>query len=432
MKTLIRNGIIVTQNKRREVFFGDILIEDKKITQISAESIKVKTDAVIDASDKFVIPGLIQAHVHLCQVLFRGLADDMSLLSWLKKRIWPLEKSHTPKTLKLSAQLGLLEMQLSGTTSILDMGTVNHTEELFLAAKESGMRYWGGNCLMDLKSYSGPLYKKTSDAIKDCETLRKNFHRPDEELNYVLSPRFVVCCTEKILEYCKEQQEQENLIVHIHASENTDEIKIVKERTKFDNVAYLDHLGLLNKKTVLVHGVHLTKKEISRIIKTNTPLVHCPAANLKLASGFAPIHEYVQAGMNVAIGTDGPACNNTMDPFIEMRLAALIQKPFFGPEALTAREAFDLATLGGAKALGMQNYLGSLEVGKFADIVVVDRKHPSVHTVSDPYSALVYSCLGRDVNDVIIAGNLIVKDKHHQRLDADKILHDSAKLTSLM
>ncbi len=426
MRILISNGTLVTQNAKREVFKGNLLIEDRRIKKISKDPIAQSgVENVIDAKGKWVIPGLIQTHTHLCQVLFRGRADDMALIDWLKKKIWPMESSHTAESLKRSAQIGLIEMQLCGTTSILDMGTVNFTDILFETARESGIRYWGGNCLMDLKAYSGPLHKPLAAAISDCEALIEKYHRPEENINYVLSPRFVVCCSEKILKYCREKQVRENFIVHIHASENKDEIKIVKDRTGKDNVEYLDFLKLLNPRTVIVHGVHLKKKEIERMVKTKTPLVHCPAANLKLASGIAPIHEYINRGMIVSLGTDGPACNNTMDPFIEMRLAALIQKPIFGPTALPATLAFDLATLGGAKTLGMESEIGSLEEGKRADIVTVDRSHPSVSTISDPYSALVYSCVGRDVNDVLTDGKIIVRNKKHQRFNVEKILTEN-------
>ena len=278
---------------------------------------------------------------------------------------------------------------------------------------------------MDIKSMSGPLYKETRKALTDCENLIKHYHGKNDLLNYVLSPRFVVCCSEEILKYCQEKQKKENLIVHIHASENKEEIAIVKKRTKKDNVQYLDHLKLLNKKTVVVHGVHMKPSEVQKMVKAKASLVHCPSANLKLASGVAPIHDYLESGLNVAIGSDGPACNNSMDPFLEVRLAALIQKPVFGPQSLPAREAFDLATVGGAKALGKEKELGSLEEGKLADVVIVNRNHPSVSTVEDAYSALVYSCLGRDVNDVIINGKVIVRNSEHQILDKEKVLADA-------
>lgn len=166
----------------------------------------------------------------------------------------------------------------------------------------------------------------------------------------------------------------------------------------------------------------MTNSELKKMVRTNAKLVHCPSANLKLASGIAPIEQYVQAGLTVAIGSDGAACNNTMDPFLEMRLAALLQKPKFGPEALCAQTALDLATIGGARALGRDSEIGSLEVGKFADIVTVSREHPSVHTVANPASVLVYSSSGRDVRNVLINGELIVSNGAHQIYSGDEVL----------
>ena len=387
MPILIKNGTLVTLNKRREVFRGDLLIEGQRIARIAKKisfQENPKNLQVIDATDQFVIPGLIQTHTHLCQILFRGCADDLPLLTWLKKRIWPMECGHTAKTLYASARLGLLEMQKLGTTTILDMATVRHTESVFRAVEESGMRYWGGKCLMDLKAYSGPLYEARKPALKEMRELIETWHQKTDLINYAICPRFAVSCSEEILRDCADLQKEYGLIIHTHASESKDEIALIKKRTGQLNVDYLHSLGLLNSKTVIVHGVHLTNRELLKMIKTNSPLVHCPSSNLKLASGIAPIHLYLKQGLKIGLGADGAPCNNTMDPFMEMRLAALLQKPFFGPEAMPAQAALEMATLGGAAVLGMEKDLGSLEVGKLADVVTVDRSHPSVCTVENP------------------------------------------------
>lgn len=421
MNLLIRNGTLVTQNKKRDVLQCDLLIEGNRIKKIG-KSLVDASAKIINAENKIVMPGIIQAHTHLCQTLFRGRADDLSLLDWLKRRIWPMEHRHTEDTLTSSAELGLLEMQLSGATTIIDMGTTRHTHRLFEAAKKSGIRYFGGNCLMDLKKFSGPLYISTNDSTKESAALYKKYHRPKEGLNFVTSPRFAVCCSHEILEYCAEKQKSEGIRVHIHAAENLDEIKIVKERTKKNNIDYLDSLGLLNSKTIVVHGVHLTSGEVKRMAKSKTPLVHCPSANLKLASGFAPISKYLKEKMIVALGSDGAACSNIMDPFREVRLAALLQKPLFGARSLPAQQALDLLTINGAKALDLEDDLGSLEEGKLADIVLVDRNHPAMATVDNPVSALVYSCSGENVTDVISNGEVIVQNKIHQRFDAREVM----------
>lgn len=426
MRLLIKNGTIVTLNRKRDVLAGDLLIEGSRIAKIGKNLKAVGGDCrIVDATNQFVIPGLIQAHTHLCQVLYRGYADDMSLLTWLKKRIWPMEFSHTPETLYASSRLGLLEMQKLGTTSILDMATVRHTDSVFQAARESGMRYWGGKCLMDRKGSSGPLYEKRAPAIEETEALIEKWHRKTELLEYALCPRFAVSCSEEILLDCVELQKKYGLLIHTHASESKEEIALIRERTGKRNVDYLHALGMLNEKTVIVHGVHLSKGEIAKMVKAKAPLVHCPSSNMKLASGFAPTETYLRQKMTIGLGSDGAPCNNTMDPFMEMRLAALIQKPFFGPEAMPAQKALEMATLGGAKVLGRDKDLGSLEEGKLADIVTVDRSHPSVCTVENPYSALVYSCSGRDVKHVFIHGEHIIQDGVHQKWNEAEVITDA-------
>ncbi len=427
MSYLIKNGCIVTMNKKREVFTGDILVEKNKIVKIAKKIKPSSQTKILDASEKFVLPGFIQTHTHLCQTLFRGLADDLPLIHWLKKKIWPLEASHTPESLSLSAAIGLSEMQLSGTTSILDMGTVYHTDELFRVAKKSKIRYWGGNCLMDLKPYCGSLFRTTSSQINEMQRLKNKWHAPHEGLHFVVSPRFVVSCSERLLNLAIQFQKKHDLLIHTHASETEYEVELIKTRTGRFNVDYLHNIGFLGPKTILVHGVHLKEKEIQQMAKTNTSLIHCPSANLKLGSGFAPIQKYLQAKVNIGLGSDGAACNNSMDPFIELRLAALLQKPLFGPQALPAKQALEMLTINGAKALNMEDKIGSLEVGKKADLITVDRSHPSVATVQDPYSALVYSCLGRDVNDVMIDGHWVVRKKQQQIFDLPSLYRKAKK-----
>lgn len=412
-------------NPARETLHGDVLIANGRIERIGKNLRASITDRVqvIDAKGGFVIPGLIQAHTHLCQTLFRGHADDLSLLDWLTSKIWPMEYSHNAVSLKASARVGLLEMQLSGTTSILDMGTVNHTDALFEAVHESGMRYWGGKCLMDLKGSAGPLYEDTRRALAETEEFLKAYPvNSDSLVNYALCPRFAVSCTEELMEAMVGLQESHGALIHTHASESLEEIELVRSRTGFNNVDYFAHLGMLNPKTVLVHGVHLTEEELNKMVQSGTPLVHCPSSNLKLGSGIAPTEMYLKKNLTVAIGSDGAPCNNSMDAFIEMRLAALIQKPVFGPQALPAQAAFEMATLGGARTLGMVHEIGSIEVGKKADIAIVDRSHPSVYTIENPYSALVYSNLGRDVTDVLIDGVPVVRNREHQLFDSQEIL----------
>jgi 5-methylthioadenosine/S-adenosylhomocysteine deaminase len=433
-KVLVRGGLIVTMNASRTVVEGDVTIEDGLIRSVGERVAgRHSFDRVIDARGQFVIPGLIQAHTHLCQALFRGQADDLALLDWLRERIWPMENAHTPSSIRASALIGCLEMQTSGTTAILDMGTVRHTRDLLEAVSETGIRYWGGKCLMDYRECSGPLYEPTAAALRETEELVREWQDKHPLIRYALCPRFVVSCTDEILEATAGLREQFGLLVHTHASENRDEIELVRQRTGRANIDYLDDVRLLGRNTVIAHGIHVSEGEIRKVAKAGSSVVHCPSSNLKLGSGIARIHHYLKKRVNVALGADGAACSNMMDPFMEMRLAALLQKPLEDPRALPAQQALELATLGGARALGMEDRLGSLEPGKFADVVTVDRSHPSVATVTDPYSALVYSCTGRDVRHVLVGGGVVVHNGQHQKLDHQAVIQEArAELEALL
>ncbi|MBX3020429.1 MAG: amidohydrolase family protein [Bdellovibrionales bacterium] len=425
--TLLKGGWIVTMNARRDHYRGDVLMRGGIIVAVGKSLNAGQGTEVISADDCFVIPGLIQAHTHLVQTLFRGMADDMELLDWLKERIWPFESAHDENSIRASAQIGLLEMQMLGTTSILDMGTVRLHEVVFAEAERSGMRYWGGNCLMDKKSHSGPLYRPTRETLAYCEKLIREWHRKTPLLQYAISPRFAISCSQTILKAAAKLQKKHDLVLHTHASENRGEVQLVRKLTGMDNIKYLQKLGCLTPQTVIAHGIHMNASELKALLQTQTGICHCPSSNLKLASGVAKIHSYRQRGLKVALGADGAPCNNMLDPFVEMRLAALLQKPHAGPTSLPAREAFELATLQGAQVLGAQDSIGSIEPGKRADIVVVSRSHPSVATVEDPYSALVYSCSGRDVRDVWIDGKGIVRDGVHQVYNSKDVITNARR-----
>ena len=431
--TLIRGGTLVTMNASREVFAGDLRLRNGAIVELGRSLTPASGEDVVDASNTFVIPGLIQAHTHLCQTLFRGMADDLELLDWLQKKIWPFENAHNRASLQASARLGLVEMQLLGTTSILDMGTVRLHEVVFAEAEAAGMRYWGGPCLMDLKATSGPLHRPTEDSLAYCENLIRAWHLKTPLLRFAISPRFVISCSEKILRKAVVLQERHDLLLHTHASENKGEVALVKKRTGLDNIHYLKKTGLLNSRAVIAHGIHLSQSEITAMVKAGAGLTHCPSSNLKLASGIARITHYLKQGVKVALGSDGAPCNNSMDPFLEMRLAALLQKPLFGPTALPAKAAFELATLGGARVLGCDDTLGSLEKGKRADIVIVRRDHPSAQGGGDAYSTLVYSCSGRDVRDVWIDGRPVVRAGAHKIYATEKVnLEAKIQLAALL
>lgn len=423
---LIKNGTIVTMNKKREIFQGDVYIEEDRIKEIGRNLNVENADKVIDATGKIVIPGLIQTHIHLTQSLFRGQGDDLVLMDWLKKRIWPLEASHDEESNCYSAKLGLSELISCGTTSIIDMETVNHTDVAIDAIYKSGMRAITGKCMMDY-STDVPLglQESTEDSIENSLKLLKKWHgKGNNRIRYALTPRFAVSCTEDLMTKVGVLAKEYGVHVHTHASESPGEIAIVKKLYGMKNVEYLHKIGLTGPNVILAHCIWLDDEEMMILKDTGTKIVHCPNSNLKLASGIAKIPEMLAKGMNVSIGADGAPCNNNLDIFNEMRTAALIQKVrLMDPTALPASDVFEMATLGGAKAMGLENEIGSLEDGKKADIAIVDFSgpHTTPSTKVDVVSHLVYACNAHDVLTTIVDGKVLMENRKLLTLDFDDI-----------
>src|SRR5206468_7087758 len=367
-------------------------------------------DKVIDCSGLVVIPGLIQAHIHLCQTLFRGLADDLPLEQWLAKRVWPLGAAHTEESVYWSAMLGAAELLLGGTTAILDMETVRHTGAAFAALEAIGIRATAGKCLMDAPSAPSGLKETTEAALQEATDLCAKWHGAAHgRLRWCYAPRFVPSCTGPLLRAVSDLAERAGATIHTHAAETPVELQMVSEETGHDEISYLDSVGISGPRAALAHCVWVDAEGIRRLARQQTNVVHCPSSNLKLGSGIAAIPEMIAAGCKVAIGADGAPCNNRLDAFEEMRLAALIQKPRLGPDALPAARVLELATLGGARALGLEAEIGSIAPGKRADLVVLDLREPHLHpAMGDPVSLVVYAACASDVRDVFVDGKPVV------------------------
>jgi len=426
---LIKNIQIITMNRQEEIFIGDLLIENNKIKQISTNLHINNADKVIDGTNRTIIPGFVQTHIHLCQTLFRGKGDDLELMDWLRNRIWPLEAAHDEESIYYSAMLGIGELIESGTTTIVDMETVHHTEHAFRAIAESGIRALSGKVMMDKgDEVPLPLQEKTAESIsKSVELLEKWNGFDNGRIQYAFSPRFVVSCTEELLKEVKALSDHYEVKVHTHASENQGEIQIVQKETGMRNVVYLDHLGLANDRLILAHCIWLDEEEKRIIKEKGVHVSHCPGSNLKLASGIADTPDLVCNHASVSLGADGAPCNNNLDMFNEMRLAALIQKPIHGPTAMDAKTVFRMATIGGAKAVGMEKEIGSIEVGKRADLAILNLH--SFHTYPsydvDPISRIVYSATRADVETTIIDGKIVMENKIMKSLDKEIILKES-------
>ncbi|WYP26819.1 5'-deoxyadenosine deaminase [Alkalihalobacillus sp. FSL W8-0930] len=429
---LIKQAELITMNKNEESFVGDLLIEGTTIKAIGSDLGDVGADKVIDGRGRTVIPGFVQTHIHLCQTAFRGKGDDLELMDWLQKRIWPLEAAHDEESIYYSAMLGIGELIQSGTTSIVDMETVHHTDSAFQAISQTGIRALAGKVMMD-KGTEVPkaLQENTQQSIQESVDLLEKWHNHDQgRIQYAFTPRFVVSCTEPLLKEVQSLSDHYQVKVHTHASENRGEIEIVQAETGMRNVVYLDHLGLANERLILAHCVWLDEQEKKILKDRGVKVTHCPGSNLKLASGFAEIPDLLSQDIAVSLGADGAPCNNNLDMFNEMRLAALIQKPLHGPTSMDARTVFRMATLGGAKAIGLENEIGSLEVGKKADIAILNlndfHTYPSFDV--DTISRIVYSATRADVETTIINGKIVMENRIMKTLDKQLVLTESNRV----
>ncbi len=424
---VVRGATIVTMNDAFDVVEGDVLVRGGRIAQVGAVPATERADRIIDAHGAFLIPGFIQTHIHLCQTLFRGYADDLALLDWLKTRVWPMEAAHTPASLAAAARQAASELLLSGTTTVLTMETVHDTDAVFAALEPTGLRAVVGKCMMDADDAVPPrLLEKTTASLDESVAIAKRWHgRANGRLRAAFAPRFAVSCSQELLEAVAALSREHGLVVHTHASENRDEIALIRERTGRANIDYLAHTGLTSPRLCLAHCVWVDDHEQSVMAEHDVKVLHCPGSNLKLGSGLAPIVEMRAKGISVSLGADGAACNNHLDMFEEMRLAAVLQSVRKGPGSLTARDALWMATREGARALGLERELGSIEAGKRADFLLVDRDRPQFMTSQDPYSALVYSTRGSDVRTTVVDGEVLVDAFRPTRWDAGEIARDA-------
>jgi cytosine/adenosine deaminase-related metal-dependent hydrolase len=410
----------------RRVVDADVLVEGSRIKKVGTVRPSDRP-TVIDCSGLVILPGLVQAHIHLCQTLFRGLADDLSLEAWLAERIWPLEAAHTKASVYASAMLGAAELLLGGTTAILDMETVRHTGAAFEALETIGIRATAGKCLMDSQNNPASLREATDTALTESADLCSKWHGAAAgRLRYCFAPRFAPSCTGPLLRAVSDLAEKSGATIHTHAAETPVELDTVRRETGHDEIAYLDSVGISGPRAALAHCVWVDKDDIAVLARQRTNIVHCPSSNLKLGSGVAPIPEMLAAGCRVGIGADGAPCNNRLDAFTEMRLAALIQKPRLGPDALPAAQALELATLGGARALGLETEIGSIEGGKCADVIVLDLD--GLHAQpedADLISRIVYSARASDVRHVIVDGRVVVRDGELKTANVAEIRRDA-------
>jgi len=421
-RILIRGGIVIPCDGTKRVLKGaDVLVEGNKIVKIG--EIKDKADIVINARGKAVLPGLVNAHTHLSMSLLRGIADDMALKPWLEDEIWPTEAHLTPKHVYVGALLGCLEMIKSGTTCFADQ--YFFMEEVAKAVGESGLR---ASLSYGIIEKGDPERRKSE--IKKGTELIKNYHNTaNGRITTMYGPHAPYTCSKECLEEIKDLAKKYNVGIHIHLSETIKgDVEVVKERYGKRPFIYLQHIGFLGPEVLAAHCVHLNEREIQLVRENDVKIAHNPVSNMKLASGIAPVAEYLEKGIVVAIGTDGCASNNNLDMFEEMKVCCLVHKiREANPEVVNANEALEMATINGAKALGLGKHVGSIECGKKADLVIVDMKKPHLVPLHNVVSNLVYSTNGADVDTVLVDGKIVMQERKVTTLDEEKILEEAQK-----
>jgi len=376
-----------------------------------------------------LLPGLVGGHVHSVQSLGRGIADDTELLDWLFDYILPMEASLSAEEMEVAAKLGYLEMLESGTTTCIDHLSVAHADRAFEAAGEIGIRGVLGKVLMDQRSPDG-LLEDTQAALDESERLITKYHGAfDDRIRYAVTPRFAVSCTEECLRGARELADAyDGVRIHTHASENRSEIATVEDDTGMRNIHWLDEVGLTGEDVVLAHCVWTDESEREVLAETGTHVTHCPSSNMKLASGIAPVWDYRDRGINVALGNDGPPCNNTLDAFTEMRQASLLQKvDQLDPTVTPASEIFEMATINGARAAGFEK-LGALREGWRADIVGLDTDLTRATPLHDVLSHLVFAAHGDDVRFTMVDGTVLQEHGEVTAVDADAVRERASEM----
>ncbi len=438
---LVEDGLLITMDGRRRVIRnGSVMIEDGRIIDVGpADAIEGRyaPETKMDARGKLVLPGLVDTHIHLAQAMIRGCADDLSLVEWLQHRVWPLQGNYSAEDGRISSELCMLEMIKSGTTTFLESGL--HTRYGFdgvaEALQKSGMRGVLSKMVMDGSGYgtkSGILHE---GMVEDGDACLKEFRAMSSKWNgsaggrvgVWLAARSLGAVSKELYEEIGRLGREYKTGVTMHLCEVQEDLAYAKKNHGCTPVEFADRVGLLGPNVVFAHMVWAGDGDIRLLASSGSNVAHCPASNSKLASGIAKVYEMLRGGVNVGLGCDGAPCNNTYDMVREMRLACLFQKArLLDPGALPATSALEMATLNGAKALGMQDQIGSIEAGKKADIILVDALTPHSTPSYDPVSSFVYSGTGGDVSSVIVDGKIVMEERVVKTMDEDRILREAA------
>jgi 5-methylthioadenosine/S-adenosylhomocysteine deaminase len=423
---IIYGCAILPMNKEDIIDDGLIAIKNGKITFIGkrVSAANMRAEKKINAKNKVAIPGLINCHTHVSMTLFRGIAEDQPLDVWLKKTIWPLEAKLRQEDIYAGALLGCLEMIKNGTTCFADM--YFHESIIAKAVNESGLRSVLAEGIIEAedKALGEKMFKKSVD-------FARSFHgHADGRVTTMLGPHAAYSCSPDLLVKIREKASELGVGVHTHLAESKEIFTDFEKKYGCSEIEFLDKINFLKSNVLAAHCINLSNADMHILYKRKTNVVYVPVANMKLGLGAAKIADLMDLGINVALGTDGPASNNSLDMFETMKIAALLQKLIYSdPKILPARESLKMATLNGAKALGLERSIGSIEVGKKADVILIDFTKPHLKPLHNIYATLVYSARGSDVDTVIVDGKIIMENRKVKTLDEREVIERAENIT---
>jgi 5-methylthioadenosine/S-adenosylhomocysteine deaminase len=416
MKLLIRQATLVTVNATDEVLEqADLAIAGDKIVGVGSAPPGFVPDRVLEGRDRIVLPGLINTHTHLSMTLMRNYADDLAFWPWLLERIKPLEDHLVPEDVRIGARLGIAELVRGGTTCFHDM--YFHLDEVADEVASAGLRARLCGALFDNSGRGEHL-------LRAAVELHDHWHgKATGRVTVALAPHSAYLCSPPYLKEILHEARRLQCGLHVHVAETEREVSDSRERYGLTPVQHLAELGCFRVPTVAAHGIYVNAADCRLLREGRVSIAHNPGSNLKLANGIAPVQMLLDEGVNVSLGTDGAASNNNLNLFEEMHLAALLQKWLRrDAEALPARQVLRMATIRGAEALGLESSIGSLEVGKQADIIIVDAAQPHLAPRHDPVALLVYSAQAADVCTVLVDGHILMEDRELKTLDEDSLL----------
>ncbi len=421
MRILIKNTDVLTMTDENQILSNvNVSIESGMISHIGEIPEDFTPEKIIDGREKLVMPGLVNSHTHIAMSLFRNYADDLPFWPWLTEKIWPLEEKLIAEDVYWGSMLSIMEMIQSGITSFADM--YFFMDETAKAVSESGIR---ASLVRGLAGNGPEEYSKIEEAIE----FYKKWHGKDNgRITVDAGPHAPYTCSPEYLKKVIKMAQDYNMRIHIHLSESKKEVEDSYEKYNKSPIAHVNDLGMFELPTMAAHCVYLSDDDIDIISKKGAHVLNNPGSNLKLGNGFAPIDKLLNAGVNVALGTDGPSSNNNQNMFEEISLAGLINKGINNDStSVPAMTALKMATINGAKALGVEDNIGTVEVGKKADIILIDVKKPHFYPKHNVTSALVYSAQASDVDTVIVDGKILMENREIKTIDVEKVMYNVEK-----